>query len=78
MSEEFEARQRRIEREEARAHRKEELFELRQKEIEMEEQRYRQEEQRNMMFQLALTGIMAYFGAKAKDDNDNKKPPAKE
>ena len=51
---------------------------MRRKEIKMEEQRYRQEEQRNMMFQLALTGIMAYFGAKAKDDNDNKKPPAKE
>jgi len=78
MSEEFEARQRRIEREEARARREEELFELRQKELKMEEQRYRQEEQRNMMFQLALTGIMAYFGAKAKEDNDNKKPPEKE
>jgi hypothetical protein len=78
MSEEFEARQRRIEREEARACREEELFELRRKEIKMEEQRNRQEEQRNMMFQLALTGIMAYFGTKAKEDDNNKKPPAKE
>jgi hypothetical protein len=36
------------------------------------------EEQSNMMFQLALTGIMAYFGAKAKEHDNNKRGPAKE
>jgi hypothetical protein len=50
MSEEFEARQHRIEREEARVRREEELFELRRKEIKKEEQKNRQEEQRKKMF----------------------------
>jgi hypothetical protein len=78
MAEDFELRQRRIAWEEARACHEEELFELRQKEIKMEEQSYRQEEQRNMKFQLALTRIMAYFGAKAKEPDDDKKRLAKE
>jgi hypothetical protein len=66
MTEDFELRQRRIEREEARARREEELFELRRKEA-------RLEEERNMMFQLAMTGIMAYFGMKPKEKDDNNK-----
>jgi hypothetical protein len=91
IAEDFELRQRQIEREEARARReeelfelrrkeirqeeqrKEELFELRRKEIRQEEQRNRLEEERNMMFQLAMTGIMGYFGIKPKEkDDDNK------
>jgi hypothetical protein len=71
MSEEFELRQRRVEREEARAHREEELHEMRRKEI-------KQEEQRNMLFQLAITGMMAYFGVnklrKDNEDEDDGKP----
>jgi hypothetical protein len=59
-----------IEREEARACCEEELHELRRREI-------RQEEQRNMMFQLAMTGIMAYFGVKTKENDDDNKPPCK-
>jgi hypothetical protein len=78
MQEEFELRQRRIEREEARARREEELFELRRKERRQEEQRNRLEEQRNMMFQLAMTGIMAYFGLKKDNDDDKKRPGNKE
>jgi len=78
MQEEFELRQRRIEREEARARREEELFELRRKERRQEEQRNRLEEQQNMMFQLAMTGIMAYFGLKKDNDDDKKRPGNKE
>jgi hypothetical protein len=55
MSEEFELRQRHLEREEARARHEEELHKMRRKES-------KQEEQRNMLFQLAITGMMAYFG----------------
>jgi len=73
MSEEFELRQRCREREEARAHREEELHEMRRKES-------KQEEQRNMLFQLAITGMMAYFGvqkqSKDKDDEADGKPHA--
>jgi len=72
MQEEFELRQRQIEREEARDRREEELFELRRTEIRQEEQRNRLEEQRNMMFQMAMTGIMAYLGMR-KDKDDEKK-----
>ncbi len=71
-SKEFELKQRRIEREEARAHHKEELFELRRKEIRQEEQRNRLDEQRNMMFQMAMMGIMAYLGMRK--DGDKKRP----
>jgi len=71
MSEEFEVRQRRLEREEARARREEELHEMRRKEM-------KQEEQRNMLFQLAITGMMAYFGVnklrKDNEDDDDGKP----
>jgi len=73
MQDDFELRQRQIEHEEARARCEEELFELRRKKIRQEEQRNRLEEQRNMMFQLAMTGIMAYFGMK-KEKDDDKKP----
>jgi hypothetical protein len=64
MSEDYELRQRHLETEEARAHREEELHEMRCKEI-------KQEEQRTMLFQLAITGMMAYFGVKHKKDNDD-------
>jgi len=67
--------QKQIEWEEARARREEELFELRRKELRQEEQRNRLEEQRNMMFQLAMTGMMAYFGMKKDTDDDDKKRP---
>jgi hypothetical protein len=63
MSEEYELRQHRLEREEARAHREKELHEMRRKEL-------KQEEQRTMLFQLAITGIMAYFRVKNKRDNE--------
>jgi len=78
MAEDSELRQRWIERGEARARCEEELFELRWKEIRQEEQRNRLEEQRNMMFQLAMMGIMVYFGTKSKDKDNDKKPPAKD
>jgi hypothetical protein len=48
---------------------------LRRKELRQEEQRNRLEEQRNMMFQLAMTGMMAYFGKKMDTDDDDKKRP---
>jgi hypothetical protein len=63
MSEEYELRQCHLEREEARARREEELHEMRRKEL-------KQEEQRTMLFQLAITGIMAYFRVKNKRDNE--------
>ena len=47
---------------------------MRRKEVRQEEQRNRLEEQRNMMFQLAMSEIMAYFGMK-KDNEDDKKRP---
>jgi len=31
-----------------------------------------------MMFQLAMMGIMVYFGTKSKDKDNDKKPPAKD
>jgi hypothetical protein len=63
MSEEYELRQCHLEREEARARREEELHEMRRKEL-------KQEEQRTMLFQLAITGMMAYFRVKNKRDNE--------
>jgi hypothetical protein len=64
MPEEFELRQQHLEWEEARARREEELHKMRRKES-------KQEEQRNMLFQLAITGMMAYFGANKKKDNED-------
>jgi len=66
MAEEFEWKQRRFEMEEARARREEELHELRRKES-------RQQEQMNNLFQLAMTGIMAYMGTKKSGSNDEGK-----
>jgi hypothetical protein len=66
MTEEFEWKQRRFEMEEARARREEELHELRRKES-------RQQEQMNNLFQLAMTGIMAYIGTKKSGSNDEGK-----
>ena len=57
MAEEFEWRQRRLEREEESARREEELHEMRRKES-------RQQEHFSMLMQMAVTGMMAYFGAK--------------
>jgi hypothetical protein len=64
MSEEYELCQLHLERKEARACREEELHEMRRKEI-------KQEEQRTMLFQLAITGMMAYFGVKNKRENED-------
>jgi hypothetical protein len=66
MAEEFEWKQRRLEMEEARARREEELHELRRKES-------RQQEQMNNLFQLGMTGIMAYMGMKKSGSNDEGK-----
>jgi hypothetical protein len=71
MSEEFELRQCCLEWEEARACCEEELHEMRRKESKLEEQR-------NILFQLAITGMMAYFGVnkqrKDKEDEGDGKP----
>ena len=56
MAEEFEWRQRRLEREEERARCEEELHEMRRKES-------RQQEQFSMLMQMAVTGMMAYLRA---------------
>jgi hypothetical protein len=66
MTEEFEWKLRRLEMEEARAKREEELHELRRKES-------RQQEQMNNLFQLAMTGMMAYMGMKKSGSNDEGK-----
>jgi hypothetical protein len=67
MNEEFEWRQRRLEREEERARREEELHEMRRKES-------RQQEQLSMLMQMAVAGMMTYLGAKKTpgrhDDDD--------
>jgi hypothetical protein len=75
MAEDFEWRQRRLEREEERARRleerschEEELHEMRRKES-------RQQEQMSMAFQLALTGLMTYLGTER--DPDDKDPSSK-
>jgi len=68
MAEEFEWRQHRLEREEERARREEKLHEMRGKES-------RQQEQFSMLMQMAVTGMMAYLGAKKTgchhDDDDH-------
>jgi hypothetical protein len=64
--EEFEWKQRRLEMEEARARHEEELHELQRKES-------RQQEHMNNLFQLAMTGIMAYMGMKKSGSNDDGK-----
>ena len=64
MSEDFEIWQRCLEREEARARHEEELHKMRCKES-------KQEEQRIMLFQLAITGMMAYFTMNKKKDNED-------
>jgi len=66
MAEEFEWKQRRLEMEEARTRREEELYGLWRKES-------RQQEQMNNLFQLAMTGIMAYMGMKKSGSNDEGK-----
>jgi hypothetical protein len=66
MAEEFEWKQRRLEMEEACARHEEELHELQRKES-------RQQEQMNNLFQLAMTGIMAYMGIKKSGSNDDGK-----
>jgi len=66
MTEEFEWKLRRLEMEEARAKREEELHELRRKES-------RQQEQMNNLFQLAMTGMMACMGMKKSGSNDEGK-----
>jgi hypothetical protein len=66
MAEVFEWKQRRLEREEARARHEEELHELRCKES-------RQQEQMNNLFQLAMTGMMVYMGMKKSGSNDDGK-----
>jgi hypothetical protein len=81
MAEEFEWKQRRIEREmleqqrreereEDRKRRAEELHEMRLKES-------RQQEQLNNLLQIAVTGMMAYMTAKHQNANDDSKPPGK-
>jgi len=68
MAEEFEWRQSHLEQEEERARREEELHEMRRKES-------RQQEQFSMLMQMAVTGMMAYLGAKKTgrhhDDDDH-------
>jgi len=55
----------RARREEERLRREEELHEMRRKES-------RQQEERSMLFQLAMTGLLAYLGMKKKEDDDGK------
>jgi len=68
MAEEFEWRQRHLEHEEEQASHEEELHEMRRKES-------RQQEQFSMLMQMAVTGMMAYLGAKKPpchhDDDDH-------
>jgi len=68
MAEEFEWRQRRLEREEERSKHEEELHEMRRKES-------RQQEQFSMLMQMAATGMMAYLEARKTpcnhDDDDH-------
>ncbi len=68
MAEDLELKQHQLDWEEERARREEEIHEMRQKES-------RQQEHMNMLFQLAMTGLMSYFGAKKHDDDNNSKPP---
>ncbi len=66
MAEECEWKLRRLEMEEARGRREEELHELQWKEC-------RQQEQMNNLFQLAMTGMMAYMEMKKSGSNDEGK-----
>jgi len=79
LSEEFEMRQRRLEREEERQRREEERARREEERLRREEELHemrrkesRQQEERSMLFQLAMTGLIAYLGIKKKDDDDGK------
>jgi hypothetical protein len=79
LSEEFEMRQRRLEREEERQRREEERARREEERLRREEELHemrrkesRQQEERSMLFQLAMTGLIAYLGVKKKDDDDGK------
>ena len=62
LSEEYEWRQRRLDREEERARREEDRL-RREKELhEMRRKESRQQEQLSTLLQMAVTGMMAYFG----------------
>jgi hypothetical protein len=60
-------RQRCLECEEERARHEKEVLKLQRKES-------RQQEERNMMFQLAIIGLMAYFRTKKANNKDGKPP----
>jgi hypothetical protein len=75
MAEDFECRQRRLEREEERARREEERSHHEEELHEMWRKESRQQEQMSMAFQLALTGLMTYLGTKR--DPDDKDPSSK-
>ena len=79
ITEEFEMRQQHLEREEERVRREEERARreeerlCREEELhEMQRKESRQQEERSMLFQLAMTGLLAYLGMKKKEDNDGK------
>jgi hypothetical protein len=79
LSEEFEMRQRRLEREEERQRREEERARREEERLRREEEVHemrrkesRQQEERSMLFQLAMTGLIAYLGIKKKEDDDGK------
>ncbi len=81
MAEEFEWKQRRIEREMLEQQRREEREEDRKrhaKELhEMRLKESRQQEQLNNLLQIAVTGMMAYMTAKHQNANDDSKPLGK-
>jgi hypothetical protein len=82
MAEEFEWRQRRLDREEERARREEERARREEERARHEEELHemrrkesRQQEQLSMVMQMAFTGMMVYLGAKKPphdhDDDDH-------
>ena len=75
MAEEFEWRQRRLDREEERARREEERARREEELHEMRRKESRQQEQLSMVMQMAFTGMMVYLGAKKPphdhDDDDH-------
>ena len=71
MAEEFEWKQRRIERELLEQQRREE------REDEMRLTESRQQEQFNKLLQIAMTGMMAYMTASQQKKDDESKPPGK-
>ncbi len=71
--EEFEWRQRRLEREEERICREEERTRREEEIHEMRRKESRQQEQMSMAFQAAMAGIMASWATK-KPNNDNNPP----